>query len=161
EADNSEFGFDLQPRCAPYFCNVTLVGPNDTPAGTFPSTGDGARLRRGTAGKIENSIIENWPSNTVDYRDPMPTCVELAGIRENNNGVPATHPNCAVGTGNACGGGNTGSNVTTGQCANIVSPGSSLVGVAGHLPYYADTANYCSAAGKFVDNRYMLKAAAI
>src|SRR5262245_59482524 len=65
EADNSEFGFDLQPRCAPYFCNVTLVGPNDTPAGTFPSTGDGARLRRGTAGKIENSIIENWPSNTV------------------------------------------------------------------------------------------------
>jgi hypothetical protein len=42
EADNSEFGFDLQKRSAPYFCNITAVGSQAT--GGPANTGDGARL---------------------------------------------------------------------------------------------------------------------
>lgn len=64
EADNSEFGFDLLPRSNPNFCNTTMIGCRQNsgfPGTDCTGTGSGALLRRGTAGKIANSIL-------MDYR---------------------------------------------------------------------------------------------
>lgn len=135
EADNNEFGFNLQPRSAPHFCNITAVGTRDT-LGPQTDTGDGARLRRGTAGRIENSIFENWRSNGIDIRDTSP--VDLAPVINlfNDGATPCT--------GSAT------------ECADVtVTGGSSLVGP---LNFPADGA-YCSGTGVLADNRYIANAA--
>jgi len=64
EGDNNEFGFDLLPRSNPNFCNMTMIGCRQNsgfPGTDCTGTGSGALLRRGTAGKISNSIL-------MDYR---------------------------------------------------------------------------------------------
>jgi hypothetical protein len=59
EGDNSEFGFDLEPRSNPNFCNCTMIGARQ-------QTGGGAagraaiNARRGTAGKIYNTLMVDW-----------------------------------------------------------------------------------------------------
>jgi hypothetical protein len=133
EADNSEFGFDLQPRCAPYFCNITAVGTVGT--GGPANTGDGARFRRGTAGRIENSIFENWSSDGIDYRDVPPTKTDIAPIvRTFGNGATSC-------TGNAT------------ECADVTAAGSSAL--PGPLTYPGDATFMCSPTGTLVDNRYV------
>jgi hypothetical protein len=135
EADNNEFGFASQPRSAPHFCNITAVGTRDT-GGPQTDTGDGARLRRGTAGRIENAIFENWRSNGIDVRDSSP--VDLAPVVRVHNTIAA-----------ACTGSAT-------ECADVTTPGAtSLVGPLG---YPADTAGYCNAAGQLADDRYLANA---
>jgi hypothetical protein len=72
EADNNEFGYDLLPRSNPNFCNITMigcrqnsVGPDCGPGGATV-TGSGALLRRGTAGKISNTIIMDYPKAGIE-----------------------------------------------------------------------------------------------
>jgi len=132
EADNSEFGFDLQNRCAPYFCNITAVGGVGTGAGS--ETSDGARLRRGTAGRIENSIFENWRSQGIDYRDVPPTRTDIAPI-----------VNAFNNTGGSCTG-----NAT--ECADVTTTGSSSL--PGPLTYPTDGTVMCDVSGNLVDSRY-------
>jgi hypothetical protein len=132
EADNNEFGFNLQPRSAPHFCNITAVGTRDT-GGPQTDTGDGARLRRGTAGRIQNSIFEKWRSNGIDIRDSSPVDLKPK-ILLFDDGATAC-------TGDA------------GQCATdvTVTGSSSLVGP---LNFPADGA-YCDGSGNLADNRYI------
>jgi hypothetical protein len=139
EADNSEFGFDLQPRCAPYFCNITAIGTAAT--GGPANTGDGARFRRGTAGRLENSILENWASNGIDFRDAS-TRTDIAPI---------------VNTFNNAGGACVVSGGAVGDCGDVTTTGASSV--AGPLTYPADAPVMCSAAGTLLDTRYMPAAA--
>jgi hypothetical protein len=66
EADNNEFGFANSPVSNPDFCNVTLIGA--TRQGGALS-GSGANLRRGTAGKVGNSILMDFTSAGLDVDD--------------------------------------------------------------------------------------------
>jgi hypothetical protein len=65
EGDNSEFGFNLLPRSNPRMCNVTMIGTKQQggPAGTA-----GALLRRGTAGRIHNTLFMDW-TNGIQIND--------------------------------------------------------------------------------------------
>jgi hypothetical protein len=63
ESDNNEGGFNLLPRSNPDICNVTVIGCVRQTCG---STGAGANLRRGTAGKIANTILMDFPSAGLD-----------------------------------------------------------------------------------------------
>jgi hypothetical protein len=129
EADNSEFGANLQPRSAPYFCNITAVGTTAT--GGPANTGDGARLRRGTAGRIQNSIFENWSSNGIDIRDSSPIDLAPRILLFNDGATPCT--------GSA-------------ECADVTVTGASSL--LGPLDFPDHTAGYCTPAGALVDNRY-------
>jgi hypothetical protein len=136
EADNSEFGAGAQPRSAPHMCNLTAIGTRDTGAVPETDTGDGARLRRGTAGRIENSLFEKWRSNGIDCRDGSP--VDLAPTVQ------------IFDSGTACAG--------CADCvADTVTAGASAL--VGPLDYPGDTPGYCTAAGTFIDNRYLLSGA--
>lgn len=53
EADNATTNFDSSPRANPVFSNITIQGVPGATA--FPDTG--ARLRRGTAGRLLNLVI--------------------------------------------------------------------------------------------------------
>jgi len=66
ETDNNENGFDFIPRSNPTFCNTTVVG-TASQGGT--NGNHGIAFRRGTAGKIVNSIIANWRQNGVNIGD--------------------------------------------------------------------------------------------
>jgi hypothetical protein len=70
EGDNNENGFDLLPRSNPNFCNMTLIGTKAQPSA---SGGSGALLRRGTAGKIMNTIFENFFTRAVTVNDNATT----------------------------------------------------------------------------------------
>jgi hypothetical protein len=67
EADNSEFGFDLEPRSNPNMCNCTMIGSRQQSGGGV--TGAGALLRRGTAGKIYNTLLMDWPNGALQIND--------------------------------------------------------------------------------------------
>jgi hypothetical protein len=138
EADNSEFGANDQPRSAPYFCNITAIGTRDTGAAT--DTGDGARLRRGTAGRIENSVFEKWRSNGIDLRDNSP--IDLAPVISIFDSGTACIANGVVGGG---------------ECADTTTAGASVLN--GPLTYPGDIAGYCTPVGTLSDNRYLLAAA--
>lgn len=75
EADNNgdEDAGDFLPRSSPTISNLTVVGTRDPrfPAGSSPTTGIGATLRRGTAGLIVNAIFSNQGTFPVviDGRD--------------------------------------------------------------------------------------------
>ncbi len=69
EWDNNENGFDLLPRSAPVVCNATLVGTNLQPSVGLGSTEAAATLRRGTAGRITNTIAMHFRSTGLDLRD--------------------------------------------------------------------------------------------
>ncbi|MCW5889677.1 MAG: hypothetical protein KIT14_03915 [bacterium] len=61
EADNNENNFNATPVSNPAFCNVTLCGTADQ---TLPPGGPvnqfGMLLRRGTSGRIANTIVEGF-----------------------------------------------------------------------------------------------------
>jgi hypothetical protein len=64
EADNSEFGFEDQPRSNPGICNVTLVGDR-----TADGQDRGILFRRGTGAQVGNSIIANFKNEGVNLND--------------------------------------------------------------------------------------------
>jgi len=66
EGDNNENGFDFLPRSNPKFCNFTVIGTKGQPGATG---GSGALLRRGTAGKIANTVMMNFNSGGIALRD--------------------------------------------------------------------------------------------
>lgn len=63
EADNNEFGFNNLPRSNPSFCNMTMIGSSQQAVVAGRS---GANLRRGTAGKIANTIFQDWTAGAFD-----------------------------------------------------------------------------------------------
>ena len=75
EGDNNEFGFDFLPRSNPNFCNMTMIGCRQNSgavncgAGGTTVTGAGALLRRGTAGKIANTIIMHYPQAGLNVQN--------------------------------------------------------------------------------------------
>jgi len=64
EADNNEFGFNCPLRSDPFFANMTLVG-----TGSLSGGGAGINLRRGTAGKIINSVIMGFSGAGLSIQD--------------------------------------------------------------------------------------------
>ena len=64
EADNNEFAFNCPLRSDPFFANMTLVG-----TGTLSGGGPGINLRRGTAGKIINSIVMGFSGAGLSVQD--------------------------------------------------------------------------------------------
>jgi hypothetical protein len=69
EGDNSEFDFNTFPRSAPRLCNATLVGAKGQ---TGPAvTAYGALLRRGTLGRVANSIVFNSTTAGEQLRDAV------------------------------------------------------------------------------------------
>src|SRR4029077_8825661 len=67
EADNNENGFPFLPPPDPKFCNFTVIGTRGQ-GGTITG-GSGALLRRGTAGKIANSLIMNFNQGGLRLAD--------------------------------------------------------------------------------------------
>ena len=67
EGDNNENNFGFLPRSNPVFCNMTVVGT--APQGQTGSGRRGALLRRGTAGKIFNTIIDGYTQSSVQMDD--------------------------------------------------------------------------------------------
>ena len=69
EGDNNENNFAFLPRSNPVFCNMTVVGT--VPQGHAAGVGGrrGALLRRGTAGKIFNTIIDGFTQSGVQLDD--------------------------------------------------------------------------------------------
>ena len=62
EADNNNNDNELTPRSAPEIWNMTIVGAN----GAAADPQGGIHLRRGTAGKINNSIVMGFTKFAVD-----------------------------------------------------------------------------------------------
>jgi hypothetical protein len=89
EADNNENGFDLLPRSNPKFCNFTMIGTRGQPGATG---GFGALLRRGTAGKIKNSVLMNFNSGGMALRDD-PTAAQAC---VNSTTLKTTEPFLSV-----------------------------------------------------------------
>jgi hypothetical protein len=76
EWDNNENGLNNTPRSNPNICNVTAIGARNQTGGSGLGA-DGARLRRGTAGKIYNTIIAGWSGDNIDLRsDGGTTCTQ-------------------------------------------------------------------------------------
>jgi hypothetical protein len=73
EADDNEFGFNCPLRSDPFFSNMTLVG-----AGPLAGGGPGINLRRGTAGKVINSVIMGFAGAGLSIQD-TPTFDQCAG----------------------------------------------------------------------------------
>ncbi len=61
EADNNEFNFDCPLQSSPMLANLTLVGTGPASDGA-----KGIHLRRGTGGKIINSIVTGWFGTGLD-----------------------------------------------------------------------------------------------
>jgi hypothetical protein len=66
EGDNNEFGFSNVPVSNPDFCNLTMIGAVRQ-GGAI--SGSGANIRRGSAGKIGNSIFMDFTSAGLDIDD--------------------------------------------------------------------------------------------
>jgi hypothetical protein len=82
EADNNEFGFDLLPRSNPQFCNVTMIGCRQNsgfPGTDCTGTGSGALLRRGTAGKISNTILMDYRKAGIEITENETTAQGCTG----------------------------------------------------------------------------------
>jgi hypothetical protein len=56
------------PFTNPTFANFTIIGPTPGHA-TFPGDGNGAHLRRGTAGYWANGIVARWKGTGLSVRD--------------------------------------------------------------------------------------------
>jgi len=140
EADNSEFGFENQPRSAPWFCNITAVGTNATGGAT--NTGDGARSRRGTAGQLENSILENWQDNGIDFRDEPSTRLTIVSgtvrVANYDGNAGTASPFCAG---------------SAGQCPNVTDNGMTS-NLTGPLTGPGDATTLCDGSGN-VGDRYL------
>lgn len=71
EADNDSSGFDRTPRSSPNLYNVTMLGGLVADSGSAHS-GDGMRLRRGTAVTARNVIVTGFGGDALDVRDNSP-----------------------------------------------------------------------------------------
>ena len=84
EGDNNENGFDLLPRSDPKYCNFTLIG---TKGQAGASGGSGVLLRRGTAGKIANSLMMNFFTSGIAFRDDataQQACIDHTTLKTTN-----------------------------------------------------------------------------
>jgi hypothetical protein len=63
------------PYSRPVFANFTVIGPGQL--GGFPTDGNGAVLRRGTAGTMINGIIARWPGTGLQMRDAFVDSLRL------------------------------------------------------------------------------------
>lgn len=68
EADNDSAGFDRTPRSSPNLYNVTMLGGLVADPAAAHS-GDGMRLRRGTAVTARNVILTGFGGDALDVRD--------------------------------------------------------------------------------------------
>jgi hypothetical protein len=67
EIDKAGCTYANQPYSSPVWANFTLIGPG---TGVFSTTdGNGAVVRRGSAGTLVNGIIGRWPGVGVSLRD--------------------------------------------------------------------------------------------
>ncbi len=71
EADNNENGFDNEPRSSPEIRNVTFVGSSVSNRGIF--------MRRGTAGKVRNCLVQGFQDFGVRYGDDQTVAQAGAG----------------------------------------------------------------------------------
>ena len=71
EADNDSQGFDRTPRSHPHLYNVTLVGGLAQDENS--SSGDGMRLRVGTAITARNVLLTGFGGDALDVRDNSPS----------------------------------------------------------------------------------------
>ena len=71
EADNDSQGFDRTPRSHPHLYNVTLVGGLLSDPGS--SSGDGMRIRVGTAITARNVVLTGFGGDALDVRDNSPS----------------------------------------------------------------------------------------
>jgi hypothetical protein len=75
EADNNENGFNLLPRSAMKFCNLTLLGTNGQP-GTRPAVNMiGMLFRRGTGATIANAVVAGFGKVGMELRDNATSAV--------------------------------------------------------------------------------------
>lgn len=63
------------PYSRPVFANFTVVGAGQL--GGFPTDGNGAVLRRGTAGTLMNGIIARFPGTGIQMRDAFTDSLRL------------------------------------------------------------------------------------
>jgi hypothetical protein len=68
EADNNEFGFNLEPRSNPSFCNLTVIGSSRQAGGAIGGR-SGGNIRRGSAGKVYNTLFMDWTAGALDIDD--------------------------------------------------------------------------------------------
>lgn len=67
EADKAGCTYANQPYSRPVWANFTIIGPGE---GVYSSTdGNGAVIRRGSAGTLVNGIIARWPGVGISLRD--------------------------------------------------------------------------------------------
>lgn len=71
EADNDSLGFDRAPRSHPQIYNATLVGGLAQDENS--SSGDGMRLRVGTAITARNVLLTGFGGDALDVRDNSPS----------------------------------------------------------------------------------------
>ncbi|HEX8393213.1 MAG TPA: fibronectin type III domain-containing protein [Longimicrobium sp.] len=76
ENDKAGCTYANQPFSAPVFANFTVIGPGP---GVFAQTdGNGAVMRRGTAGTLVNGVIARWPGVGISLRDAASNDLRLA-----------------------------------------------------------------------------------
>lgn len=76
ENDKAGCTYANTPFSAPVFANFTLIGPGP---GVFAQTdGNGAVMRRGTAGTLVNGVIARWPGVGISLRDAASNELRLA-----------------------------------------------------------------------------------
>ena len=71
EADNDSVGFDRTPRSHPTLYNVTMVG--GLYQGMNTTSGDGMRIRVGTAITARNVLMMGFGGDALDVRDNSPS----------------------------------------------------------------------------------------
>lgn len=74
EGDNLGADHNAEPRSAPLFHNVTLIGSGQQGASQRAMT-----LREGTAGRFHNLLISGFPLETIDIRDPVTATLAMQG----------------------------------------------------------------------------------
>lgn len=105
EADNNERGFDLLPRSNPSIWNLTIVGTEKATRDEGSSVA-GLWLRRGTGGRINNTIVTNYYQNGVEVRDDATSKaianneLQIDGLMLWNNGRNAGKENSIEGQSN-------------------------------------------------------------
>lgn len=66
EGDNNEFNFELTPRSAPQWANVTVIGD---PNATFEGSTQGMEMRRGVSGQFRNIIVMGFKREGLRITD--------------------------------------------------------------------------------------------
>jgi len=91
EAANNPENDDALPRAQPILSNITFIGS--------PGTGEGIRLKEGSAGQIWNSVVTAFDSSCIHLTD-LPTYT-AAGTPEAPTGITAFAGNVVGGCGTA------------------------------------------------------------